>query len=136
MLRYLGAGLVALVSAVIAIFAFGGDEDDPSLALITTVGFIAVAAGAFCFPISSRCFRSVVLLCLELLFYCMTKLDPNDYFLELHPFPCLLPLVYGGLIAAFFHFVIYLLYLALWPNTARGCVKTPGLGKTSLTFDL
>ena len=22
------------------------------------------------------------------------------------------------------------------PNTSRGCVKTPGLGKTSLTFDV
>ena len=114
-LRYLGAGLVAFLSAGIAIIADGGgDEYAPSLTSIVTVGFIAVAAGAFCFPISSRCFRSVVLLCLELLFYCIIKLDPNDYFLESHPFPCLLPLIYGGLIAAIFHFVIYLLYLALW----------------------
>ncbi|HEY3761065.1 MAG TPA: hypothetical protein VGN23_04905 [Verrucomicrobiae bacterium] len=113
-LRYALAGFVAFASAFAAVFAFGGnDENYSSPAFIATVGFIAVAAGAFCFPIRLRWFRALVLLCLELLLYCLTKLDPNDDFLQWHPFPCLVPLIYGGLIAVIFHMVIYMLYLVM-----------------------
>jgi hypothetical protein len=127
MLRYAVAGVVAFASAAAVIFAsiaLGRDEDDASLGFIKTVGFIAVASGAFCFPAGSRWFRSIVLFGLELLAYCLTKLDPNDAYLELHPFPYLVPIVVGGLLAVFFHLVIDTLYLT-WPRP--GMTPKPAL---------
>jgi hypothetical protein len=112
--RYAAAGIAGFVTAI-GIGCFFGlmDDGDPtSLTSVTAVAFAATLVGGFCFPISSRWFRALILVGFGLLFYCSTTLDPNDSFLELNPFPCFFPLAYGGLAAVVFHFIIFVLNFA------------------------
>jgi len=124
--RYVAAGLTAAVGAVITTILSGVDENYVPLNFVATLGFVAVASGAFWFPVRTRCFRAVVLLCVELLLYCLPPPDANDYYRMLNPYPCLSPLVGGGLCAIGFHLVLYLLHLAGRPSVGTKRVSRHG----------
>jgi hypothetical protein len=134
-IRYAAAGLVSFVTYIAACFAYALIDGScaTSLAFVRFGGFLVVAAGAFCFPLASRPFRSLVLLSLGLLAYCSTDLLRDDYFLERHPFPCFASLLIGGFFAIPFHCLIYLLWTGFgWLTRALQRLTAAPLGSRAV----
>ena len=127
-LRYLTAGFIALVTTYFAAsvgLAFYGNPDAGSELFSVTkfIGFATIFAGGFCFPVSSRWFRSAILLGCGLMLYCaLDYANANDpYFPAMVPYPHFMSLLRGGMLAVALHGVIGLLVLTM---RSRGTAST------------
>ncbi len=132
-LRYLAAAFIAFGTSYLAAFvglAFYGNPDAGNELLSVTrfIGFAAILAGGFCFPVSSRWFRSAILLGCGLMLYCaMEYARGNDpYFPALVPYPHFMPLLRGGMLAIALHGVIAV-FLMKWRSRSTAPTIKPAI---------